>query len=318
MSKAKHFIIVVLLLLNSRLFACDCPYKAYYAKIGLAEMALTKQDYQAADKLYREALGEFDGFARDYLNASITSAYLKDTSQTLAYSTKAINMGVLFSLLNKKTEFDFIKAHPEWKSLRKKAKNLRKEAIQPSELRDRVYKIYKRDQGLRSFPFNMKIGGKRLFQKRWDRVNSEGFFELKKIILETGYQGEKQIGPAHFVAQDWYAFSVILHNLYRDTDQKLSLILREEMCKGNLPARLYAYIIDRTNLENGKPEIYGSTYIITSLSFIQKGVDLGDQMIRLTEEESKKVNASRQQIGLPLMSQSLKIRKIAPPFYVFL
>lgn len=228
----------------------------------------------------------------DYYNAACTAALAKENEKALDYLTKSIDGGwtSLKWMLN---DADLATLHNEkrWKEqverLTKIKEEIEKDMNKP--LMAELEEIREKDQRYRMQMrgFSDKYG--------WDSPQVDSLWALQapmdslntlrilEIIEEFGYPGKTMVGD-----QSSTAFLVIQHADIKIQEEYLP-ILTAAAEKGELRYSSLALLIDRVNMRNNKPQIYGSQ--------LQRNEETGGWQFYYIEDE-KNVNKRRAKVGL--------------------
>lgn len=259
------------------------------------------KDYVASLTSYERAFELNDApETGNYYNAACTAALAKENEKALNYLTKAIDTGwtSLKWMLN---DADLASLHtePRWQEqvdrLTKIKEELEKDMNKP--LMAELEIIREKDQRYR--------GQMRGFSDRygWDSPQVDSLWALQapfdaenttrilEIIEEFGYPGKTLVGD-----QASTAFLVIQHADI-EIQEKYLPILTEAAEAGELNYASLALLIDRVNMRNNKPQIYGSQ--------LQRNEETGSWMFYYIEDE-KNVNERRAKVGLGPLEEYAK------------
>lgn len=111
----KYLFILLTIVLTSPLFAQADFRKEYYPKINRAEMAITKDDYQAAFSEYQSAFSAVKTpLARDIFNAVACKFLLNDFEGAKPFLLKLAKKGISVSSLEEKEVFKFDNIKNQW------------------------------------------------------------------------------------------------------------------------------------------------------------------------------------------------------------
>jgi hypothetical protein len=115
---------------------------------------------------------------------------------------------------------------------------------------------------------------------------------VKTIMQQYGYPGKTLVGePTNEAA--WY---VIQHS--GDIDTYLPQI-KKAAKKGELPYYLYAQMLDRQLMRNGKPQLYGTQALSYNVTNSQTGQREGQPPFIWPIKNPAQVNERRKQAGFP-------------------
>lgn len=132
------------------------------------------------------------------------------------------------------------------------------QAVKNPELRDEILQRFKSDQAVRIEAVKNYPAGQKLPQELTDRfkaIDKENTARMKEIIRQYGFPGYALVGPEAANA----AFIIVQH---ADQDlafqkQCLELLRKAVELKDIFPASV-AYLTDRINVAEGKPQLYGT------------------------------------------------------------
>ncbi|GAB3876828.1 hypothetical protein GCM10028824_35340 [Hymenobacter segetis] len=124
------------------------------------------------------------------------------------------------------------------------------------------------------------------------RTDSTNLVRVKQILKQYGYPGKTLVGePTNEAA--WY---VIQHS--DDIDHYLPLI-KKAASKGELPFYLYAQMLDRQLMRDGKAQIYGTQAFGYSVLNPQTGRREAQPPFVWPIQEAASVNERRKKAGFP-------------------
>ncbi|NHF59910.1 hypothetical protein FK220_011200 [Flavobacteriaceae bacterium TP-CH-4] len=111
---------------------------------------------------------------------------------------------------------------------------------------------------------------------------------LDSILDRRGYPGFDLVGK-----QGSLSFWLIAQHADWNPDfqQKVLLLLKEEVDKGNANAQNYGYLVDRVRINTNRPQVYG-----TQLDYNEKG-----QAFPKNLENPKNVNKRRAELGMEVL-----------------
>ena len=122
------------------------------------------------------------------------------------------------------------------------------------------------------------------------RTDSANFARIKVLLKQYGYPGKSLVGtPTNEAA--WY---VIQHS--PDIEQYLPLI-KKAAGKGELPFYLYAQMLDRQLMRDGKAQRYGTQAMSYNILNAQTGRREPQSLFVWPIEDAARVNERRRQAG---------------------
>ena len=190
-------------------------------------------------------------------------------------------------------KFDYLKSKKRcWKKINKKI-NAYESTINVA-LRDELMEMQTEDQKYRMQMQSVENGSKEM-EALWEKQNAvdeKNIVRIEEIIKEHGYPGKSLVGNRAKGA----AFLMIQHADLNYQEKYLPL-LKEAAEKGEMSKSSLALLIDRINMRNGKPQIYGS-----QLTTDQFTGELWFHEI----EDVKNVDQRREEMGLGPLSEYAK------------
>ncbi|MEM6801941.1 MAG: hypothetical protein AAF696_11095 [Bacteroidota bacterium] len=298
----------------SSLSACLCEYIPFYRATSHAEILIADQKYEEAYELYLKTFESFRGFEHDYQNATLLAAKLKDTSAFFTLARKALQAGQKFRWMEKTEAFSAYKSLADWAKLKEEALIIEEESYRMSELDKELEKIFKKDQRMRNFPFTLRWNNKFIFDKMWDRVDSTNYYRVKEIIHTHGFPSEKVVGRFEKAWTSRAATYIMVHNHYIDPDTGFQATLYQEMCKGNLHAIDYAWIIDRRVRIEKETEHYATLFTRSVYKPNMSFSEFPSPFDTWDEKKLEDVNRMRASIGLIRVEEAYKRMKLLGNF----
>ena len=105
----------------------------------------------------------------------------------------------------------------------------------------------------------------------YQRVIRTNFKYVKQILDKYGFPGYDILGKE---SSDKY-FLLVQHSDFDVSFQKRALhLMKQQVLKKNASGQSYAYLIDRTNLNEGKPQVYGTQVIMSGDTQLKPCIDL--------------------------------------------
>ncbi|WP_460726592.1 DUF6624 domain-containing protein [Lysobacter rhizosphaerae] len=127
--------------------------------------------------------------------------------------------------------------------------------------------------------------------RRLSDVRAENLLAIKVIVGSRGFPMSDQVGDDGV----WAAYTLVLHADGDHAFQSALVPQLETLFKAKkIPGQVYAYLLDRTLVAEGKPQVYGT-------QFHSVGQDLEIRPL----ENVQAVDAKRQEADLPSMSDYL-------------
>lgn len=125
----------------------------------------------------------------------------------------------------------------------------------------------------------------------YQRVIRSNFAPVKQILETHGYPGYDLLGKE---SSNRY-FLLVKHSDFDPGFQKKALkLMKKQVLKKNASGQAYAALIDRTNINAGKPQVYGTQVIMGRNTQIKPCKDL------------KNLDKRRQSVGLEPISEYLQ------------
>lgn len=277
----------------------------YEPLIKEAWVLYEKGDYQQSGETYEKAFVAFDGkgLVTDRYNASCSWARSGNSDEAFDNLFRIARKGSYTNLPHMTSDSDLTSLHDDkrWKELVKlvKANKEKKEANYNKELVDILDSVYQEDQMYRQQA--MELSKKydwndpemsEVLKTMHDR-DSANLILVTGILDEYGWLGPEEIGDLG----NSTLFLVIQHGDLK-TQLKYLPMMREAVKLGNARGSSLALLEDRTNLRQGKKQIYGS----------QIGTDpeSGKSYVQPLEDPDK-VDIRREEVGLePLGDYTLR------------
>lgn len=127
--------------------------------------------------------------------------------------------------------------------------------------------------------------------KRLNHVRADNLLAIEKIVEGHGFPTSDQVGDDGV----WAAYTLVLH-ADGDHEFQSALVPKLEVLfkAGKVPGQVYAYLVDRTLVADGKPQLYGT-------QFHSVGADLEIRPLANVQA----VDSKRKEADLPSMSDYL-------------
>lgn len=227
-----------------------------------ARNALTNKDYKTATAQFKQAFSLKLGSYIDLYDAACVAALAGDKDSAFKWLAQSIAQG-WFNLEHMKADRDLISLHedkrwaPTIETL--KSKLTEQEKNYDHKRKEQLERIFDEDQGLRK-----KIHGIQQqfgldspeLKALWDEINKKdeaNLVEVEQILKEYGWLGPQQVGRR----ASQTIFLVIQH-ASPETRVKYLPIMRQALKEKKAAMSDFALLIDRTNIEAGIKQIYGS------------------------------------------------------------
>lgn len=127
--------------------------------------------------------------------------------------------------------------------------------------------------------------------KQLKAVREDNLQTIKALVEQHGFPTVEQVGDDG----DWAAYTLVLH---ADGDHAFQASLVEKLASlfaaKKIPGQFYAYVLDRTLVADGKPQIYG-----TQLHSV------GKELVIRPLQDAEHVDERRLDADLPIMSDYL-------------
>jgi hypothetical protein len=105
----------------------------------------------------------------------------------------------------------------------------------------------------------------------YQRAIRTNFPYVKQILDKYGFPGYDLLGKE---SSNKY-FLLVQHSDFDVAFQKKALgLMKNEVLKKNASGQNYAYLVDRTNLNEGKPQVYGTQIIMSRETQLKPCIDL--------------------------------------------
>jgi hypothetical protein len=251
------------------------------------------KDYIASLNSYERAFELNDApETGNYYNAACTAALAKENEKALNFLTKAIDTGwtSLKWMLND-ADLASLHAEPRWqkqvdqltKIKEELEKDMNKSLMAELEIireKDQRYRGQMRGFSDRYGWSSPQVDSLWVLQAPFDSLNT---LRVIEIIEEYGYPGKTLVGD-----QASSTFLVIQHADLEVQEKYLPILVKAAEA-GELQYASLALLIDRVNMRNNKPQIYGSQ--------LQRNEETGGWIFYSIEDE-KNVNKRREKVGL--------------------
>jgi hypothetical protein len=129
----------------------------------------------------------------------------------------------------------------------------------------------------------------------WKTVADADKILLKTLFKENGFLGYSEVGE-----QSSHNFLQMVQRMDADStfQQEVLADMKKHIAKINASPIEFAYLTDRVNLNQGKPQVYG-----TQLKINEKGTSYEPKMVI----DSKNLNTRRAEIGLGTIEEAILI-----------
>jgi hypothetical protein len=124
----------------------------------------------------------------------------------------------------------------------------------------------------------------RAFIDEWIRADSVNMARIEEIIAEHGFPGKSMVGE-----QGASTVFLVIQHAPLEKQEKYFPMLTEAAEKGELRKSDWAYLLDRINMRNGLPQMYGSQVVTDPKT--------GAYVFHTIEDEAN-VNKRRAEVGL--------------------
>ncbi|MFP3596909.1 DUF6624 domain-containing protein [Chryseobacterium sp. SIMBA_029] len=244
----------------------------YFDYIDKALKFYHEKNYQEAGKTFELAFGSLHGKStqNNLYNSACSWSLAGNNDKTFLYLQKIIDGDMIdgwndpiefYQLLNKDSDFNNIKTDPRWKILTNGAKR-NQESFQKNirkDLAERIKILGKSDQEKRLQLDSLRkvkglgFSGEKELLAIINRQDSINLIELDNIIKEFGWLGPKDIGYKN----NQYLFLIVQHaDLI--TQKKYMPLFKKAKKNGKILPKDIAYLEDRINMREEKPQQYGS------------------------------------------------------------
>ncbi len=129
----------------------------------------------------------------------------------------------------------------------------------------------------------------------WKTVGDADKILLKTLFKDHGFLGYNEVGE-----QSSHNFLQMVQRMDADStfQQEVLVSMRKQIEKINASPIEFAYLTDRVNLNEGKPQVYG-----TQLKINEKGTSYEPKMVI----DPENLNKRREQIGLGTIEEAILI-----------
>jgi hypothetical protein len=275
---------------------------------------LAKQGYKVyEDKEYAKSVEIFEQAFKlekpkpsDLYNAACSAALAKQTDKAFNFLGQAIDGGYS-NLGHLKADTDLVSLYEDnrWKEIISKI-----EKIQADELaklkHPKLIKILDSlvipDQAIRNKHTEFKKQGisedstiMKNLKVEWSRIDSLNTIEAKKMFEQYGFLGFEEVGKTGS-----NNFWLLIQHTYKDSNFQESVLLemKKHVERKNAKGEDYAYLIDKTMINTGKPQIYGTQMKLNRETGITTPINLF---------EPENVNKRRIQVGLSTIEDYIDI-----------
>ncbi|MGR3810288.1 DUF6624 domain-containing protein [Jiulongibacter sp. NS-SX5] len=260
-----------------------------------------QEKYQESAIAYQRAFKINEGSSNEYYNAACSWALTGDTLQSIEYLNLSADKGWK-NLKHIKVDKDLRSLHEvhRWSEiLAKVQENLtayEKDFDKP--LQEQLGRIYVRDQTLRQLLTDAEEKFGRDSEEMayfWgliseqDQLNEKEVFE---ILEDKGWVGKSAVG-GHANMALW----LVIQHAPIEIQEKYLPLLEKSVLEGESSGGHLALLVDRINMRNGKPQIYGSQ--------ITRNSETGQQEV-FQIWEPQYVNQRRKEVGLGPIEDYLK------------
>lgn len=244
----------------------------YFDYIDQAFKFYHEENYQEAGKTFEMAFKSLDGKTtqNNLYNAACSWSLAGNNDKTFFYLQKIINQDMIegwndpvefYELLNKDTDFNNIKNDSRWKVLVNSAKTNQDSFLKniKKNIAERIKVLGKKDQDKRLQLDSIRkirgigFAGEKEMLEMINEQDSINLIEFDNLIKQFGWLGPKDIGYKN----NQYLFLIIQHaDLV--TQKKYMPVVKKARKKGKILPKDIAYLQDRINMREGKPQKYGS------------------------------------------------------------
>ena len=195
----------------TRVYAQEANYELYHHRIMEAEKLIASENYDQAMELYESVLAEDSYiFRRDCIIAIQIAIHLDQEDIAFEFLRKGVQAGWEIKKIKKNDYLKPLKVLPGWQKFEVDYPKLRQdyEASINEELRDRVKTMYSKDQK-KAMGALLRFGSKsqdNYAENKFSPHSEEQMEELRQILAEYGYPGEKLIG------NDYWASTILSHH----------------------------------------------------------------------------------------------------------
>ena len=254
-------------------------YLPYYQIVSDAENEIVEGDFKQALSLYEQAFESVaKPFGKDYFNAALCAARIKNDQMALLCIEKLMEKGVKLKRIKRKS-FRYLYKTPGWKKLKKKECKL----AFNEELLAELEALEKKDQAIRKAKYGYPASDTISY------VDRQNMIRFKEILNTYGYPDEKLIGlnypqyyrPPHYI---------LVRHHYQNQFGDLSEILYQSVVEGKLSPRVFAEWEDKKSNWEENRDTYGTVAIFV--------VEKKDVVPEITPGEIDRLNKNRHRLGL--------------------
>ncbi|NMM48954.1 DUF6624 domain-containing protein [Marinigracilibium pacificum] len=246
------------------LFAVFIPVysQSFNELIADAGKKYDDKEYLESADLYAKALELETGTSSHYYNAACSHALAGKSDKAISFLLKAIDTGWKdASWMKRDEDLKSIHDHEKWDSIVEKALANKAEYEKDfdKELQAQLERIYVEDQMLRHLlePAEEKFGTDSDEMKYfWSLMQAEDKKlekEVVEIIEKHGWVGKSLVGGKANTAL-W----LVIQHAPLEIQEKYIPLMTESVKKGESSGSQLALLVDRIEMRNGRPQIYGS------------------------------------------------------------
>ncbi|QCK16382.1 DUF6624 domain-containing protein [Mangrovivirga cuniculi] len=251
------------------------------------------EEYVQSANLYEKALSKKSGTASQNYNAACSFALAGNEERAFYYLEKSTDAGYkAIDWMKRDKDLTSLHDNENWEKIVDKvlANKAEYEKDFDKELQAQLERIYVEDQTLRHLlgPAEEKFGrGSENMAYIWGLMSKEDDRLLKEvvsIIEKHGWVGRSEVGGKANAAL-W----LVIQHAPLEVQEKYIPLLEESVKKGESSGSHLALLVDRIEMRNGRPQIYGSQITSDSETGESRVYDLVDP---------QNVNSRRAEVGL--------------------
>ncbi len=279
--------------------AQEAQYNDYIRK---ADSCYMVQDFALAKDMFTKAFALDVTPAGNHLsNAASVSALAGDADAAFGFLWRRAELDKDWysEYVPQDRDLQTLHADPRWQTLLDTlaTRQARIEANFDQPLRKRLQEISRADQNIR-YQFIMAMQEQPVdsaklmnLQQEMQRTDSLNTAEICKILDTRGWVGKDKVGEA--CATFW----LVIQHANTELQKKYLPIFQEGAASGELSKEQVAMMEDRINVNEGKPQKYGSQII--------QDPETGKFIVAPLLDESK-VDEWRKEVGMPPLAEYVK------------
>ncbi|MCX2743502.1 hypothetical protein OO013_06475 [Mangrovivirga sp. M17] len=293
----KNFLLLIILSIGF----IPAHSQSFNELIAEADEKYDQEAYGESAELYEKALTNEAGSVGQNYNAACSFALAGDEEKSIYYLERAAKAGYKnVDWMKQDEDLKSLHDHEKWEEIVSIALANKEEYEKDfdKELQAQLERIYVEDQTLRHLlnPAKEKFGkDSDNMGYLWKLINKEDerlLDEVVSIIDEHGWVGRSEVGGKANTAL-W----LVIQHAPLEVQEKYIPLLEESVKKGESSGSHLALLVDRIEMRNGRPQIYGSQ--------ITTNPETGEQVVHELADPQN-VNKRRAEVGLGPLEEYAK------------